>query len=112
MAALRSMALISDSVMWKVLRAVKPTAEQHVLDVLPMFWPKVHAFFVEAAKNPAGIVDRSLEMPDLGVATAPSESAIGAKRSERAKADMHRICARSEDAPLVQRLLVSAFTAT
>jgi hypothetical protein len=111
MAALRSMALICDSVLWKVFRAIKPTADKHNLDVLAVIWPKVRAFFAEAAANLAGIIDNSLLLSDLGAAKAPSESAIGARRSVRAKADMERICARSTNNDVVLRLLAAAFTA-
>ena len=39
MAGVRAMAIICDTVFWKLIRAVKPAADRHVLDVLP----KVHS---------------------------------------------------------------------
>ena len=39
MAGVRAMAVICDAVFWQLIRAVKPAADRHVLDVLP----KVHS---------------------------------------------------------------------
>lgn len=56
MAAVRSLALICDSVLWPLLRAVKPTAETHALDVLPIVWPKAIEFFRDAREQSARII--------------------------------------------------------
>ena len=53
MAGVRAMAIICDSVFWKLIRAVKPGPEKHVLDVLPRVWPAAHAFFESAAASPS-----------------------------------------------------------
>ena len=65
------MALICDSVFWQMIRAVKPRAETHVLDVLPHVWPAAHTFFEGAAASPAGVIDGSLRMA-LGIEAAPA----------------------------------------
>ena len=57
MAGVRAMAFICDSVFWQMIRAVKPSAEKHVLDVLPCVWPAAHSFFEQAAATPAAVID-------------------------------------------------------
>jgi hypothetical protein len=112
MAGVRAMALICDSVLWKMIRAVKPSAEKHVLDVLPRVWPAAHSFFERAAIAPSAIIDNSLQM-ELGAVAAPVLAAtLGqAKRSARNEIDMARIrCAATAD-PIVERLLTAAFEA-
>ena len=109
MAAVRSMALVCDAVLWPLLRAVKPSAEKHTLDVLPVVWPAALAFFKAAAASPASVVDGSQR---LNLGDAPTAStASQATRGERARVDMERIRGKAEGDPLVERLLVAAFDA-
>jgi hypothetical protein len=111
MAGVRAMALICDSVLWKMIRAVKPSAEKHVLDVLPRVWPAAHSFFERAALSPSAIVDDSLQM-ELGVADEPAATTAGrAKRSARNAIDMARIRLAAAGDPMVERLLTAAFEA-
>jgi hypothetical protein len=111
MAGVRAMALICDTVFWKMIRAVKPSAEKHVLDVLPRVWPAAHSFFERAAASPSAVIDGSLKM-ELGLDVAPvAASPSQAKRSARAQVDMTRIRAASKDDATVERLLSAAFRA-
>ena len=103
LATLRAMAIICDSVLWPLLRAVKPDADKHVLDVLPQVWPKALEFFCDAAERPAGVIDGTLR---LDVREAPlAASASQAKRSERARIDMQRIRGKATGDPVVEQLL-------
>ena len=52
MAGVRAMALICDAVFWPLIRAVKPAADKHVLDVLPRVWPAAHAFLRRPPRRP------------------------------------------------------------
>ena len=115
MAGVRAMALICDAVFWPLIRAVKPAADKHVLDVLPRVWPAAHAFFEAAAASPAGIVDGSLKL-QLGDVSAAATAATAptptqARRAERHRLDMVRIRAAAADDPMVTRLLAAAFGA-
>ncbi|EOD08659.1 hypothetical protein EMIHUDRAFT_217403 [Emiliania huxleyi CCMP1516] len=115
MAGVRAMALICDAVFWPLIRAVKPAADKHVLDVLPRVWPAAHAFFEAAAASPAGIVDGSLKL-QLGDVSAAATAATAptptqARRAERHRLDMVRIRAAAADDPMVTRLLTAAFGA-
>jgi hypothetical protein len=110
MAAVRSMALICDTVFWEMIRAVKPSAEKHVLDVLPHVWPEAHSFFQRAAASPSAVVNGSMKM-ELGLDALLHNSASQAKRSERARIDMARIRIKAAGDPLVERLLAAAFEA-
>jgi hypothetical protein len=110
MAGVRAMALICDSVFWEMIRAVKPSAEMHVLDVLPRVWPAAHAFFERAAASPAGVIDGSLRL-QLGCAPRAITTASQAKRSARAEMDMVRIRRAATDDPVIQKLLTAAFDA-
>ena len=113
MAAVRSMAFICDSVLWPLLRAVKPSADQHTLDVLPKVWPAAVSFFCDAAARPRGLIegDLRLVLPGGGAAAAPSTEGQ-ARRSERAAIDMARIRATVKADPqqgeLVEKLLTAA----
>ena len=49
-----------DAVLWPRLKALKPPANKHVLDVLPKVWTEALAFFDRAAAAPAGLIDGSL----------------------------------------------------
>ena len=93
MAAVRAMALIADTVLWKLLPAVKPSAEKHVLDVLPVVWPGALDFFEKAAADPAAVIDGSLVMALGGeAAAAPAAATPGqVRRSDRGRLDMVRI---------------------
>jgi|EP00966_Prymnesium_polylepis_P050971 hypothetical protein len=112
MAGVRAMALICDSMFWQIIRAVKPSAEKHVLDGLPRVWPAAHSFFERAAASPAGVIDSSLKM-ELGCELAPAApvTASQAKRSARAQIDMVRIRAKATGDPIVEQLLATAFAA-
>ena len=110
MAAVRSMAIICDAVLWPLLRAVKPSPDKHVLDVLPVVWPKAVAFFEAAAASPASVIDGSLKL-DLGDAVPPPATDSQARRSERARIDMTRIRGKATGDELVHKLLTAAFTA-
>ena len=111
MAGVRAMALICDSVFWKLIRAVKPGPEKHVLDVLPRVWPAAHDFFVSAAASPSAVIDGSLAM-DLGVnVEPPAATASQAKRSARAAIDVARIRRVAAGDKLVEQLLTAAFAA-
>ena len=114
MAAVRSMALLCESVLWPLLKAVKPSAEQHTLDVLPQVWPAACGFFRDAAARPRGLIEGSLEL-DLGTATpaqATPATAAQARRSQRAAIDMARIratiAADPQQGELVEKLLAAA----
>lgn len=114
MAAVRAMAIIADAVLWRLLHAVKPSAEKHVLDVLPQLWPQALEFFESAALSPAAVVEGSLTLA-VGLEGQPSQrieaSTPGqARRSERARQDMVRICAKAAGNKLVEQLLQAAFS--
>ena len=100
MAAVRSMAIICESVLWPLLKAVKPTADKHTLDVLPKVWPAAIEFFRDAAARPRGLLDGSLKLDlrdavDTPAAAEP-QTAAKARRSQRAAIDMARIRATIE----------------
>ena len=109
MAAVRAMAIVCDAVLWPLLRAVKPAADKHVLDVLPKVWPAALAFFHDAAERPRGLVEGDLKI-DLGVhaAAAPVAGPSQERRSARAAYDMLRIRAAAKGDVLVERLLAAA----
>jgi hypothetical protein len=86
MAAVRAMAIICDAVLWPLLRAVKPSAEKHVLDVLPVVWPTALKYFKAAAAAPAGVVDGSSRL-DLGGFAPTAATAAQAMRSGRGRLD-------------------------
>ena len=110
MAAVRAMAIICDTVLLPLLRAVKPGADKHVLDVLPKVWPRALEFFRDAAARPRGLVDDDLRL-DLGEVAgvaAGAASASQARRSERAHLDMLRVCAKAKgDAKAVRALALA-----
>ena len=85
------MAIICDAVLWPLLRAIKPTADKHTLDVLPTVWPKAIAFFKAAAAAPASVVDGSLRL-DLGGAAARTH------RHHGLAGDAGRACAHGHGA--------------
>ena len=109
MAAVRAMAIICDAVLWPLLRAVKPAADKHVLNVLPKVWPAALAFFRDAAERPRGLVEGDLKI-DLGAhaAAAPVAGQSQERRSARAARDMQRIRAAAKGDELVERLLAAA----
>ena len=105
------MALICEAVFWPLIVAVKPSDEKHVLDVLPVVWPRSHAYFTAAAAAPARIVDGSLKM-ELGVDCAPQvASPSQVKRSERSILDMQRIRRAAAGDALVEQLVGAAMAA-
>ena len=109
MAAVRAMAIVCDAVLWPLLRAVKPAADKHVLDVLPQVWPAALAFFRDAAARPRGLVEGDLKI-DLGAhaAAAPAAGPSMQRRGARAALDMQRIRAAAKGDELVERLLAAA----
>ena len=112
MAGVRAMALICDAVFWPLISAIKPTADKHALDVLPVVWPAAHAFFEAAAAAPERIVNGSLKLELPGArAPPPPATASQARRSERHRADMVRIRAKAAGDATVTRLLAAAFGA-
>lgn len=115
MAAVRAMAIVCDAVLWQLLRAVKPAANVHVLDVLTVVWPTAIQFFKAASETPASVVECSLQL-DLSCVSPGSPGSVEAAitqntRSERAQLDMRRIRRRAQGDALVERLLAAAFTA-
>eukprot|EP00966_Prymnesium_polylepis_P240962 5572839-Prymnesium_polylepis.1 len=110
MAAVRAMAIVCDAVLWPLLRAVKPSAEKHVLDVLPVVWPTALEYFKEAAAAPAGVVDGSARL-NFGGFTPTAATAAQATRSQRGRIDMERIREKANGDPLLERLLAAAFAA-
>ena len=110
MAAVRAMAIIADSVLWRLLRAVKPPAEKHVLDVLPTVWPQALDYFERGAADPASVIEGSLSM-GLGGATPAAVTPGQARRGERARLDTLRIRSAAVGDPVVERLMAAAFTA-
>eukprot|EP00965_Chrysotila_dentata_P177678 5869120-Pleurochrysis_carterae.AAC.1 len=58
-AVVRAMALVCESSLWMLLRAIGSDAH---IDVLPTMWPKALAFFEQSAASPAAVVDGSLEL--------------------------------------------------
>ena len=120
MAAVRSMAIISDAWLWPMLRAIEPGAEVHILDVCPALWPRCCAWCEEAAANPQSAIDgtlslrASLEAANLRTTPRKPPSAKGQKRSERSQADLTRIratiAADAELRTVVHELLTAAFT--
>ena len=112
MAGVRAMALICEAVFWPMITAIKPQADVHTLDVLPVVWPAAHAFFEAAAAAPERIVDGSLALAIPGAPARPvPASASQARRSERRRLDMARIRAMSAGDATVKRLLEAAFGA-
>ena len=116
MAAVRSMALVCETVLWPLLKAIKPSADVHTLGVLPKVWPAARDFFRDAAQQPRGLVDGDLRL-DLGdaagaPAAAAPQTAAHTWRSQRAAIDMARIRATIQADPqqreLVERLLSAA----
>eukprot|EP00966_Prymnesium_polylepis_P043259 1004357-Prymnesium_polylepis.1 len=84
MAAVRSMAIVCESVLWPLLRAVKPAADKHTLDVLPKVWPAARKFFCDAAARPRGLItgDLKLDLGDDGVPARTAETAAQSRRSQ------------------------------
>eukprot|EP00965_Chrysotila_dentata_P188499 6172774-Pleurochrysis_carterae.AAC.3 len=60
MAAMRPMALVSESALWMLLRQIGFDA--HILNVLPTMWTMALAFFEQAAASPASVTDRLLKL--------------------------------------------------
>lgn len=121
MAAVRSMAIVADAVLWKLLKAVKPASHVHALDWLPQVWTSAVKFFEDASANPAAVVDGSLSLdvsslllddnalPDAACMRLATPGQM--RRSERAHVDLMRIRGKAIGDKLVERLLGSAFTA-
>ena len=118
MAAVRSMAIICESVLWPLLKAIKPKADKHTFDVLPMVWTKAREFFTHAASRPRGLIEGSLRL-DLGDDVCPPDAAprtdAQRRRSQRAAIDMTRIREKNQgdqqQLDIVEKLLAAACTA-
>ena len=115
MAAVRAMEVLCDTVLWPLLRAVKPSADKHTLDVLPVLWPKAVEFFRDAASRPRGMIDGLLRMDTGDSAAAATHTEAQMRRSERAAVDMKRIRETIQGdqqmGDLVDRLFSAACTA-
>jgi len=118
MAAVRSMAIICESILWPLLKAIKPKADKHTFDVLPMVWTKAREFFTHAASRPRGLIEGSLKL-DLGDDVCPPDATprtdAQLRRSQRAAIDMTRIRAKiqgdQQQFEIVEKLLAAACTA-
>jgi hypothetical protein len=118
MAAVRSMAIICESILWPLLKAIKPKADKHTFDVLPMVWTKAREFFTHAASRPRGLIDGSLKL-DLGDDVCPPDATprtdAQLRRSQRAAIDMTRIREKiqgdQQQFEIVEKLLAAACTA-
>lgn len=112
------MAIICESILWPLLKAIKPKADQHTFDVLPRVWTKAREFFTDAASRPHGLVEGSLKL-DLGDDVCPPDAAprtaVQWRRSPRAAIDMTRIRAKiqgdEQQLEIVEKLLAAACTA-
>lgn len=121
MAAVRSMAIISDAWLWPLLRAIEPGDDAHILDVCPQLWPRVLEWLQEAAHRPDTVIDGSLCLRTRLAAgelrTTPREppTSKGNLRAERSSIDLQRIrtaiAADAEAQVLVHEMLTAAFTA-
>eukprot|EP00965_Chrysotila_dentata_P135433 4477907-Pleurochrysis_carterae.AAC.1 len=103
MAAVHAMALVCESALWMLLRAIGSAA--HLLDVLPTMWPTALAFFERAAASPAAVIDGTLELIVEGVR---EEKLI--VRARRAALDMARIRELAAGDAAVERLAMAAAT--
>eukprot|EP00965_Chrysotila_dentata_P096639 3193231-Pleurochrysis_carterae.AAC.1 len=104
MAAVRAVALVCESALWLLLRAIGSDA--HILDVLPTMWPTALAFFEQAAASPTAVIDGTLELIVEGV----REEKLTA-RARRAAVDMARIRELAAGDAVVERLVSAAFFA-
>ena len=121
MAAVRSMAIIADTWLWPMLRAIEPGDEVHILDVCPALWPCTHAWLEEAAASPQRAIDGTLnlrtrlEAANLRTTPRKPPTQSGKRRAERAAIDLQRVRAAVEsDAELkalAHDMLSAAFTA-
>ena len=97
MAAVRSMAIISDAWLWPMLRAIEPGADAHILDVCPELWPRTLEWLQEAAASPMTAIDGTLclrtRLASGGLRVTPREqqSTQARRRAERAAIDLQRI---------------------
>jgi hypothetical protein len=120
MAAVRSMAIISDAWLWPMLRAIEPGDDVHILDVCPVLWPRTCAWLEEAAASPQSVIDGTLDLrTNLEAAklrtSGPKAAPKSVRRAERAQLDLIRIrAAIAADEELkgeVHEMLSAAFTA-
>ena len=111
MAAVRAMAIICDAVVFPALAAIKPSADKHVLDVLPETWPRIHKYFGDAAADPAAVIEGSLQLYARLGQPAPSEPPTQATRGGRARLDMLRIREASRGNALVEEMVAAAMQA-
>lgn len=96
MAAVKTMAIIADVWLWPMLAAIVPGDEFHILDVLPVVWPRCLAWLDEAAKDPQAAIDGTLSLRASFEAgkqrVAPLKDTASAKRkAERVQVDLERI---------------------
>ena len=121
LAAVRSMAIIADSWLWPMLRAIEPGDDVHILDVGPELWPRACAWLEEAAASPQTVIDGSLDLrtnleaAKLRTSTRRAAGPKSERRAERAQIDLIRIrAAIAADEDLkgeVHSMLTAAFTA-
>jgi hypothetical protein len=109
MAAVKAMAIIADVWLWPMLAAIIPGDEFHILDVLPVVWPRCLAWLEEAAKDPQAAIDGTLSLRASFEAgkqrVAPLKDTANAKRkAERAQIDLERIRAALAADPEVREL--------
>eukprot|EP00965_Chrysotila_dentata_P016235 537248-Pleurochrysis_carterae.AAC.1 len=104
MAAVSAMALVCESALWMLLRAIGSDA--HILDVLQTMWPMALAFFEQAAASPAAVIDGTLE---LFVESVREEKLTA--RARRTALDMARIRELAAGDAAVERLVSAAFFA-
>jgi hypothetical protein len=62
MAAVKAMVLIADAWLWLMLTAIIPGDEFHILNVLPIVWPRCLAWLAEAARDPQAVIDGTLSL--------------------------------------------------
>eukprot|EP00965_Chrysotila_dentata_P137565 4550709-Pleurochrysis_carterae.AAC.1 len=105
MAAVRAMALVCESALWMLLRAIG--SDTHILDILPTMWPPaLPRLFEQAAASPAAVIDGTLKLIVEGL----HEEKLTA-RARRAALDMARIRELAAGDAAVERFVSAAFFA-
>ena len=86
--------------------------DKRVLDVLPDVWPRIRAYFVAAADDPASVIEGSLRLQLGEAGAAANEPALNdSTRGGRAKMDMVRIRGKAVGNALVGEMVSAAFKA-
>lgn len=96
MSAVNAMAIIAHAWLWPMLAAIVPGDEYHILDVLPVVWPRSLAWLEAAAADPQAAIDGTLSLHASleagGQRVAPLKDTANARRkAERAQVDLARI---------------------